>query len=118
MGVWMDSFLEKLEKNRQENVEAGGPARVELQPQVVASPIGPASRQPLALPIPSFQPRPSRFNPRSQRDGQIHRDHRDRRSQCDVGTFLINRISQQHRDGHHDPEGASHQPPRRTIRSA
>lgn len=33
MGKWMDGYLEKLAANRQENLEAGGTQRIELQHQ-------------------------------------------------------------------------------------
>ena len=31
MGQWMDGFLEKLEKNREENLQGGGRERIDLQ---------------------------------------------------------------------------------------
>ena len=31
MGNWMDGYLEKLAANRRENLEAGGPERIERQ---------------------------------------------------------------------------------------
>jgi acetyl-CoA carboxylase carboxyltransferase component len=34
MGIWMDGYLEKLATNRQENLEAGGKARLEIQHQL------------------------------------------------------------------------------------
>ena len=34
MGKWMDGYLEKLAANRQENLAAGGPERIELQHQL------------------------------------------------------------------------------------
>ena len=34
MGKWMDGYLEKLAANRRDNLEAGGPQRIELQHQL------------------------------------------------------------------------------------
>ena len=34
MGKWMDGYLAKLAANRRENLEAGGPERIDLQHQL------------------------------------------------------------------------------------